>query len=229
VQALQSERLAAIGEMVAGLAHESRNALQQIQASVEMLARRIKSRDEVSLVVEIQRAHDRIHDLLEAVRGYAAPLNLKREVLDLSRLWNEAWDQLAPQRQGRGVEFCEETGDLDLRCRVDPFPMERLFRNILENSLSACRDPVKILIRCTPAKLDGQSAVYVRISDNGPGLTDEQRRRIFEPFYTTKTSGTGLGMAIAKRIAVAHGGRITVADDASPGTTIELLLPRETP
>jgi len=225
-KAMQTERLAAIGEMVAGLAHESRNALQQIQASVEMLARRVKSRDEVSLVVEIQRAHDRIHDLLEAVRGYAAPLNLNLEDHDLAQLWQEAWHQLSAKRQGRDVEFLADTGDLDLRCRVDAFPIERLFRNILENSLAACHDPARISIECAAAEVNGQSAVRLRFTDNGVGLTAEQRQRIFEPFFTTKTMGTGLCMAIARRIVLAHGGQISVADNPPPGATIEVILPR---
>jgi signal transduction histidine kinase len=224
--ALQAERLAAIGQMVAGLAHESRNALQQIQASVEMLSRRIRSQPESSLVVEIQKAHDRIHRLLEEVRGYSAPLKLNCEVYDLSAIWNEAWRQLSAAHKGRDVQFHVDTGDLDLRCLVDGFPIERVFGNILENSLSACADPVRIAIQCSAAELNCGGAIRIRIADNGVGLTDEQRRHIFEPFYTTKTSGTGLGMAIAKRIVEAHGGKIAVADERGPGTTIEILLPR---
>jgi signal transduction histidine kinase len=163
---------------------------------------------------------------LEAVRRYAAPLNLNLEVHDLAQLWQEAWHQLAAKLQGREVEFCADTGDLDTRCRVDLFPIERVFRNILENSLAACPDPAQITITCSPTELNGQSAVRLRFSDNGVGLTAEQRQRIFEPFYTTKTMGTGLGMAIARRIVLAHGGQISVADDPPPGATVEVILPR---
>jgi PAS domain S-box-containing protein len=228
-RALQTERLAAIGQMVAGLAHESRNALQQIQSSVEMLARRVRSDGEFSLVTEIQKAHDRIHHLLEGVRGYAAPIKIDYETHDLRSLWQEAWHQLAPSSQGRGVEFQEEIGDLDLRCPVGAYHIERLFRNILENSLAACGDPVKIAIRCWAAKVHGRDAIQVQITDNGPGLSAEQKQRLFEPFYTTKTNGTGLGMAIAARIVEAHGGRIWVNGSPGAGTTIEVLLPKGQP
>jgi signal transduction histidine kinase len=225
-QALQAERLAAIGQMVAGLAHESRNALQQIQASVEMLARRLQSGAEKSLIDEIQKAHDRILRLLEEVRGYASPLRLNRDVRDVSPLWQEAWKQLSARRAGRDAAVQVETQNVDLRCLIDPFPIEQVFRNIFENSLAACPDPVRIAIDCSDAELDGRRALQVRIQDNGAGLTPEQRNRIFEPFFTTKVNGTGLGMAIAKRIVEAHEGKIVVCDHPGVGTAIKVLLPR---
>jgi signal transduction histidine kinase len=225
-QALQAERLAAIGQMVAGLAHESRNALQQIQASVEMLGRRIQSGMEVSLIAAIQKALDRLHQLLEEVRGYAAPLTLTYEVRDLPSLWREAWAQLAPLREGRETRLDEDTNGNDLRCVVDPFPVERLFRNILENSLAACADPVKIKIQCSDTALNGAPAFCIRVADNGVGFSTEQKNRIFEPFFTTKARGTGLGMAIAKRIVEAHGGRIAAKNGPDAGAVIEVLLPK---
>jgi PAS domain S-box-containing protein len=225
-RALQSERLAAIGQMVAGVAHESRNALQQILASAEMLKRRLPAGPEVTLVGEIVKANNRVHRLLEDVRTYAAPLNLACETRDLADLWQEAWRQLAPLRQGRVAYFHEDAAGLDLRCLVDPFRIERLFRNLLENALAACGDPVKIEVRCAATELDGQPAIRIRVADNGPGLTAEQKQRVFQPFFTTKTSGTGLGLAIARRIVEAHGGRIGLSEGTSPGAVIELHLPR---
>jgi signal transduction histidine kinase len=145
---------------------------------------------------------------------------------DVAELWQEAWKQLLPHHVGRDAWFHAETHGLDLRCLVDPFPIEQVFRNIFENSLAACHDPVRIGIDCADAELNGQSALQVRIRDNGAGLTSEQRERIFEPFFTTKTNGTGLGMAIAKRIVEAHEGKISVCADTSVGTAIEVLLLR---
>ena len=123
----------------------------------------------------------------------------------------------------------EESGGLDLRGAVDPSRLEQVFRNILENSLAACRDPVEITIRCTPAEIDGHPALRVAVRDHGPGLGPEQRQRLFEPFYTTKTKGTGLGLSIAKRIVEAHGGRIAVGEGGGPGAEILLTLPRGAP
>src|SRR5260370_11090611 len=224
-QALQAERLAAIGQMVAGLAHESRNSLQQIQAVVEMLARRIPSGPEADLIAEIQKANDRLHHLLDAVRSYASPLKLPREVHDLPRLWQEAWAQLAPLRNGRNVCFHEDTAGLDLRCPVDPFSIEQVFRNILENALVACGDGGAIEVLCSGAELNGLGAICLRFRDSGAGLTAEQKQRIFEPFFTTKTRCTGLGMATARRIVETHRGRIAVDACPIPGTPVEILLP----
>jgi signal transduction histidine kinase len=225
-QALQAERLAAIGQMVAGLAHESRNSLQQIHAAAAMLARRLRDVPEASLVGEINTAHDRLHDLLEAVRTYAAPLKLQRDDDDLARSWRAAWEGLASLRQGRVVRFLEETGEWSARCWIDAGAMTRLFRILLKNSLEACADPAVIEVRCQPTRLDGQAALRVEIADNGSGLTDEQRQRLFEPFYTTKIRGTGLGLACARRIVEAHGGQMAVRAAPSRGTEIEVLLPK---
>jgi two-component system sensor kinase FixL len=226
-QALQSERLATLGQMVTGLAHESRNALQLIQASLEMLALEVEDRPEaLELVTSIQGAEDRLHRLFEDIRGYAAPLTLDREMYNIAKMWRAVWEQLSPQRSGRQVQLCEQIGAIDLDCQADLFSLERVFRNILENSLAACKDPVMIEIACSDAALNGRSALLIAIRDNGPGLSAEQKRKIFEPFYTTKSQGTGLGMAIAKRIVEAHGGRIAIGDDTHPGAEIIITLPR---
>ncbi|HEV3142624.1 MAG TPA: PAS domain S-box protein, partial [Gemmataceae bacterium] len=225
-KAMQAERLAVIGQMVAGLAHESRNSLQQIQAAIEMLTRRLKPGLETELVSEIQKANDRLHHLLENIRGYAAPMKLNYAVHDLAAIWDEAWSQLHPMRKGREVDFAVEKGNIDLHCQVDPFTMEQLFRNILQNALEAVGGKGRIEVRCAEADLNGRPAVRVAFKDSGPGLNEEQKRRIFDPFFTTKSRGTGLGMAIAKRIVDAHGGMIGVANGTLKGTEIEVVLPR---
>jgi PAS domain S-box-containing protein len=225
-KAMQAERLAAIGQMVAGLAHESRNSLQQIQAAIEMLTRRLKPGFENDMVGEIQKAADRLHHMLENIRGYAAPINLNYDVHDLAEIWAEAWKQLDPLRKGREVEFVVEKGELDLHCQVDAFTLEQLFRNILQNAVEAVNGKGRIEVHCTEADLNGRSALRVTFRDNGPGLSLEQRRRIFDPFFTTKSRGTGLGMAIAKRIVDAHGGAILVGNGQPTGTEIEVVIPR---
>jgi PAS domain S-box-containing protein len=226
-QLLQTERLAAIGQMVAGLAHESRNALQRSQACLGMLARRIKDQPEaLEFVAGIQQAQDDLYRLYEGVRGYTAPIRLKRERCDLGEVIREAWSQLDSSRRGHEALFGEHGDRQDLACDVDRFAAAQVFRNILENSLSAARGIAKIDITWSASELDQVPALRVVLGDNGPGLNDEQRRRIFEPFYTTKTHGTGLGMAISKRIVEAHGGRIAVDRCQANGTSIVIDWPR---
>ncbi|MFO0929564.1 MAG: response regulator [Gemmataceae bacterium] len=234
---LQAERLAAIGQMMTGLAHESGNALARSQACLEMLAMELQEQPEaLELVGRIQKAQNHLQQLYDEVRNYAAPLKLEREPWPLDAVWRQAWSNLAVRRQGRDVLLHEETANVNLHTLIDPFRMEQVFRNIFENALAACADPVSIAVTCTEARIDAIPAIRVTIQDNGPGLTPEVRRRIFEPFFTTKTKGTGLGMAIARRIVEAHGGQIdadTTPGASSPGArrfagaSIHLLLPRD--
>lgn len=225
-RALQAERLAAIGEMITGLAHESRNALQGSQSCLERLAWRLEDRPEaLDLVHRAQQELERLDRLLDDVRGYVAPINLSRAECELASIWREAWKTLTTQLLERDVALVEQLAQVDLRCVVDRFRLEQVFRNILDNALAACVDPVRVMIRASAAELLGQSAVRIGIRDNGPGLGPEQRRRIFDAFYTTKKRGTGLGMAICKRIVEAHDGRIEVSEDG-PGAEILITLPR---
>jgi PAS domain S-box-containing protein len=224
---LQSERLAAIGQMVTGLAHESGNALARSQACLEMLAMEVEDRPEaLKLIARIQTAQNHLQQLYGEVRNYAAPLKLERRSLSVRSIWRQAWSNLADLRQGRAAMLHEDNYGVDLVCFVDPFRLEQVFRNILENALAACKDPVEITVKCSAAQLEGQPALAIAVRDNGPGLSPEQRRRIFEPFFTTKTKGTGLGMAIAQRIVQAHGGQIAVGAPEEGGAEIRLLLPR---
>jgi signal transduction histidine kinase len=215
---LQSERLAAIGQMMAGLAHESRNALQRSQACLEMLALEVQDRPAaLDFVARIQKAQDHLHQLYEEVRDYAAPIRLRYEDHDLRALLEETWEHLASHRAGRNAQIDFDERDERCACRVDGFAIEQVFRNILENSLSACRDPVHITARFQLCRLSERPAIQVSLADNGPGLTSEVQLRIFEPFFTTKTKGTGLGMAISRRIVEAHGGRIAIGSPERPG------------
>jgi signal transduction histidine kinase len=243
-QALQNERLAGIGQMMTGLAHESGNALARSQSCLEMLAWEVEDRPEaLDLIARIQKAQDHLKQLYEEVRGYAAPLKLERDVWELSAIWRQAWGNLALQRQGRDATLQEDIGSVNLHCAVDQFRLEQVFRNVLDNALAACKEPVRIHVRCAATEIAGRPALLVVVCDNGPGLNAEQQQRIFEPFFTTKTKGTGLGMAIAKRIVDAHGGQISVGPDphssdksdppepdAKPGgAEIRIVLPREKP
>ncbi len=225
-RALQAERLAGIGQMSTGLAHESRNALQRIQACAEMLELEVEGNGEaLDLVRRIKLAQDHMHRLFDEVRGYAAPVNLDRSACHLGSVWREAWELLLPQWEGRIAELVERNTGTELGFYGDHFRLVQLFRILFENSLAACRDPVRIEVKCSPAQLGPHAAIRMSIRDNGPGLNPEQREHIFEPFYTTKTKGTGLGMAIAQRIVEAHGGHIAASDDSPSGADIVVTLP----
>ncbi len=223
---LQTQRLAAIGEAMTGLAHESRNALQRSQAGLEMLAKRVKDRPEAeSILAEIQQSQRHLHRLYEEVRGYAVPIRPELEPCDLGELVHDIWQQLAVARVGRNDRLIDRRNGESLICSVDHFSIGQVVRNVLENSLGAA-DPAVVTIAYEPADLAGQASLRLRFHDNGPGLDAQQLQRIFEPFFTTKSRGTGLGMAISKRIVEAHGGYIEVQNNTSGGAVVTITLPR---
>ena len=223
---MRSERLAGIGQMVTGIAHESRNALQRIQSCSEMLELEIEGNEEaMRLVRRIEEAQDHLLRLFDEVRGFVAPIHLERTVCRLDAVWREAWQLLETARRGRDASLVENMDGVELNMDVDRFRMVQVFRNLLENSLAAGRDPVVIQIGCRDVQLDGKSAVEISVRDNGPGLTPDARQNVFEPFFTTKTKGTGLGMAIARRIIDAHGGKIAVGG-SSAGAEFVISLPK---
>lgn len=223
-RAVQAERLAAIGKAMAGLAHESRNALQRSQVNLEMLIRRLGDRSELlEYTKRIQRAQDDLHQLYEEVREYAAPIRLNPQPCDLTDLLLEVWSDLRHKREGRQAAMKQHRGPFDLEVSIDRFAIKQVFRNILENALAACADPVEIDVHFAPKLWLDRPALEIAFRDNGPGLTPEARERIFEEFYTTKTQGTGLGMAICKRIVESHGGQIAVGP--GPGAEIQITLP----
>lgn len=225
-RALQAERLAAIGQTVAGLAHESRNAFQRSQACLELLAMDLEDQPEqMELVERIQRALNHLHKLYEEVRDYAAPINIDRQPCDLAHTWRDAWSHLELSRRGKAVTLRELPPHPELLCNVDWFAMGQVFRNILENAVSACDSEGEINIRCRETRLDDADALEISVQDSGAGIAPEHRARVFDAFFTTKSKGTGLGMAIAKRLVEAHGGRLELADQPG-GAKFVLTVPR---
>ena len=224
-EAMQSQRLAAIGQMMAGLAHESRNFLQRSQACLEMLATHLAAQPEpLDLVYRVQIALDQLHRLYEDVRRYAAPVVLNLECVNLREVLLAAWDQLEPMWSDRNVALRCEPSDTPWACHADRYGIQGVFRNILENALSACSDPVEIHATCRFTTVADRPSVEIVVQDNGPGLSPEVQRRLFQPFFTTKTHGTGLGMSIVHRIVESHGGQITAASDTA-GARLTIILP----
>lgn len=227
---IQSERLAAIGEAMTGLAHESRNALQRSQACLDLLGEQLKSQPEsLELLDSIQRAQDDLHRLYEEVRAFAAPIQLRPTQCNVQNILQGEWRDIVAVHPDRDARVEEHLNCADLSCLADPYAIGKVFRNILENSLQACSDPVAVDVLYSDAELAGKPAVEVRLRDDGPGLDAQQREQVFHSFFTTKTEGTGLGMAIAQRIVQAHGGLIRVGDNSNQGAEFVVTLPRTQP
>ncbi len=223
---IQAERLAAIGQMVTGLAHESRNALQRSRACLDMLALDLEGQSEqLDLVHRTLAALQEIQTLYEEVRSYASPIVLERSLQDIGKLCLEAWKNLCDEHGPKALELEIQNNNCPT-CRVDVYRFSQVIRNIFENAIAASPSSGKIQVILDVPMSAKPREIRVRFLDQGPGLDTTQRERIFEPFYTTKTKGTGLGMAICKRIVEAHCGSIAVGN-ASTGAEIVIQLPIE--
>ncbi len=229
---VQNERLAAIGQMIAGLAHESRNAFQKSHACLTNLAFGVREQPEsLELVHKVQNALDHLNSLLDEVRDYAAPIVIKTSPTDLESLVREIWQQISTAhaqtcKLPSNIKFAIQASDgFPDKLKVDRVRMGQVIWNLLENARSACDSTDgKILVELNLVG-DAEHPFRIAISDNGPGVPRSDDSTIFEPFFTTKTKGTGLGLAICKRIVDAHQGTIALLNTEKSGASFVCQLP----
>jgi two-component system sensor histidine kinase FlrB len=217
------ERLVAIGEIAAEIAHELRNMLQVITANA-FLARQNPAASAPALL-KIERhariANTIVDDLMALARGEAARAELTR----VAEIVIAARSELAPN----AATWDDSLTPIGLRARVHAGLATRLLHALYDNAVAASLPRVPRVT--TRAYLDGDWAV-IQVEDDGPGVCPTLAARIFDPLVTGRGDGTGLGLALARRIAAAHGGTITLAPSpsvadgaASPGACFEVRLP----
>lgn len=221
---LLSQRLAVIGETITTVAHEARNELDALGLGLRLLEEGPLRSDQVRRIAQLRLSHERLEHLFREIRSFAAPIRLDLAWQDLAECWRRAWAALA--RSGRKARLRETLESEDLPCSCDPFRMEQVFRNLFENALDACADPMEIEIEGRTIEQEGRSWLQIFVRDDGPGFDPGHASRLFDPFFTTKNQGTGLGLAIAHRIVEAHDGRITASAPARRGAELVLLLPQ---
>ncbi|TWU41414.1 Sporulation kinase A [Novipirellula aureliae] len=227
---VQAERLAAIGQMVTGLAHESRNALQRARGCLDLLELDLENKEEqLDLIVRIRRSLGDLQQNYEEVRQYAAPIILRRDVCHLSNLIELSFDNLLCEfATGKHRLIFEQRDEQDIVC--DAHRMTHVFRNVIENAMAAKPSGVTIRVSITDATAsDSKDSTptmrRIEMSDDGAGMSGATLSKAFEPFFTTKQAGTGLGLAICQRILDAHGGTISIESFPSTGTTLVMALP----
>ncbi len=225
---LVNERLAAIGEMVTGLAHESRNAFQRSHACLAELALDLDEMPQsLILVRKVQKALDDVHFLLEEVRDYSAPIILERRQCDLTGLVGETWQQILDARKNvvpPAFDIRRSPGFPD-HSFVDCDRMRQVIRNLLENAWIACPESGEVLVQLS-LQTQPRRIVRIEVVDNGPGVPADQLETIFAPFFTTRTKGTGLGLAVSRRFVEAHEGQIFVGPPRNPGACFVVTLPQ---
>ena len=215
---VRSEKLASVGRLAAGLAHELGNPLAAVRGYVELLAMDAGPDDEVlrRCQVEVERMHHLLRGLLDFARQ-EAPQVLE---VDARELLEESARTVRLRGAFRGVEVAVEGGDA-LVVRGDPARLHQVLVNLLLNAADA--DARWIVLSVAP--LDG--GVELVCADDGEGIPAEHLPRLFEPFFTTRApgKGTGLGLAVSHRIVEQHGGRFTVSSTPGAGTRIGVWLP----
>lgn len=219
----RSDRLAALGQLSAGLAHELRNPMGTIRASAEMLTRNLKAENEVAREVAgfIAEEVDRANSLITRFLQFARPLELRREKGDLTQTIDRA--VALAEREAPGVAIYRNYAP-----ELAPFPfdaelLERVFYNLVLNAAQASPEGGAVTVKTRA--LDGYAEVCV--IDRGSGIDAKHMDTIFNPFFTTKPNGVGLGLAIVAKIVDEHGGKITVESEPGKGTIFHVLLPRE--
>ncbi|HKY32954.1 MAG TPA: ATP-binding protein [Candidatus Polarisedimenticolia bacterium] len=219
---LQAEKLAAIGQAAASTAHEVRNALAGIWGTIQVLERTSAWRElpqEVSDEVHLQIG--RIGHIIDDLLSYARPGRPACTEADINAVVERAIEAASSSPDARDRLVVRLFSEGPLSAEVDPRLIEQALHNLILNACQAM-DPGGIL-RIGTAVSAGR--VVVRLVDDGPGMTAEELSRAFEPFYTTKARGTGLGLPIVKTIVEAHGGTILLASEPGKGTTVTVGLP----
>jgi two-component system sensor histidine kinase HydH len=225
--AFENEKLAAIGRLAAGIAHEVRNPLGVIRASAAMV------RDHFAPGADSHRACgfildeiDRLDGLIASLLAFARPTTLRVRPAALDQVVARAAALADETLRKRDAKLLAEIDAPAPELPMDPDLIAQVLLGLVTNAAEAIAPGGHVALR---ARVEPE-AVVVAVADDGPGVPEADRTRVFEPFYTTKASGTGLGLAMAERIARAHGGELRVVQGAGAGpdgrgACFELVLP----
>jgi two-component system sensor histidine kinase HydH len=220
----RSERLASLGRLAAGVAHEIRNPLSSIRGFAQFFMHRFRGQEkELGYASIMVKEVDRLNRVITELLDFARPKAPNREPHSLGSIFDHSLKLLEAELAGKGVEVEKDYEPGLPAIRVDRDQMSQAFLNLLLNSLESIDGGGKIRVRLRKSTF--QSSLEMVLSDTGKGISREDMGKVFEPFFSTKRKGTGLGLAIVHQIVEGHGGNIMVESREGEGTTFRMTLP----
>ncbi len=226
----RAERLAAVGQLAAGVAHEIRNPLTAIRSTMQYLLRGLDPGEpKHQLVAELLSEVDRINGTVGGLLSLSRSGEIRRSEIDLREPLGKAVQLVQARAAEEDVTIESDLGRQELRILGDPGALQQVFLNLLLNAVQSMPGGGRISVGVAPwPALRGSGGprwAEVRIADTGPGIAPDQLRRVFDPFYTTKRDGTGLGLAICHGLVEQHEGEIRMESEEGTGTTASVRLP----
>lgn len=221
-QLARAERLSALGEMAAGLAHEIRNPLAGVKGAFEIIATRVRAGTAEAEFSEVANKElRRLDELLDRFLSYARPHPPALRTTKLGEVIDHVITLLRPEAERAGVTIDVDRTRALPQLLVDPEQIEQVFLNVLLNAIQASPRGARVQVRHTQ---DARRSV-IDVIDEGRGVPEEHLTRIFDPFFSTKEKGTGLGLAVSARIVAAHGGDIEARRNEDRGLCMRIRLP----
>ena len=214
----QAERLSALGSLAAGVAHEIRNPLN----ALSMAAQRLQESNLKQLKGVILEEIRRLNNIVEEFLGFSRSRRLKFSRLDLTGLLDQMVLLVREEAESEGISIETRYAVSPLMISMDSDKLTQAFLNIIKNAMESIHTAGAIKISVAPR---GKEWVVVKISDTGIGLSSEEIERVFDPDYTTKEKGLGLGLSLAHEIIQGHAGEIHIQSQPGSGTTFEILMP----
>lgn len=220
-QLVQSERLAAIGELVASVVHEVRNPLSAIKMNLRILETKCTTSPVIAEHFALAKAQmERLEGMLKDLLDYSKPVRLEKHPVPIGELVSYAIRHLPDGAGDAKIET--HLADANQTINVDAGKIEQVLLNLLLNAKQAITDGGRITIS---SRKDESAHMIFSIADNGQGISEENLKHIFEPFFTTRKNGTGLGLPNARKIVEAHGGQIHITSELHRGTEVHVELP----
>jgi signal transduction histidine kinase len=222
-QLVQSEKMAAVGELVAGVVHEMRNPLSSVKLNFQIIGRSLDREgllhEHYSIGLE-QIAQ--LEKMLSSLLDYSKPISVEKTPFRLETVMAESIQQLQSFIESCSIELRAD-GPLP-HVMGDPEQIRQVLVNVIKNAIESAGPAGKVEVRMKASAGEGDKGILIEVSDNGPGISQQDMKRIFQPFFTTKEMGTGLGLSIVKKIMEAHGFRVSVSSEEGAGTMVSLHL-----